>query len=84
MPDPVTQKPSGSIEYRIEKDGLTDVDFSEEIGSIANASANQVTIKKLLPPRNLEPGRYSLHLTVTDRNRNQTLQQSAYFTVSPR
>ena len=84
MPDPVTQKPSGWIEYRIEKDGLTDVDFSEEIGSIANASANQVTIAKWLPPRNLEPGRYTLHLTATDRNRNQTVQQSAYFTISPR
>jgi hypothetical protein len=84
MPDPVTQKPSGSIEYRIERDGVTDVDFAEEIGRIANASANQVTIKRMLPLRGLEPGKYALHLTVTDPNRDQTLQQSAFFTVSQR
>ncbi len=84
MPAPATQKPFGSIEYRIDKDGSTDVDFSEDVGSIANASANQVTIQRWLPPRTLDPGRYTLHLTVIDRNRDQTIEQSANFTVSPR
>ncbi len=50
-PDPATQKPSGSIEYEIDKAGTNEkvMDFSEELGGIANASASQVTIEKLLP-----------------------------------
>lgn len=84
MPDPATRKPSGSVEYRIEKDGMTDVDFAEDIGNIANTSASQVTVEKWFPSRDLEPGRYTLHLTVTDTNRNQTIEKSASFTVAPR
>ena len=50
-PDEKTQKPSGSIEYEIDKVGSNEkvMDFSEEVSSIPNASANQVTIEKLLP-----------------------------------
>ena len=83
MPDLTTQKPSGSIEYLIEKDASSEkaIDFSEDVGVIANASANQVTIEKLLPLRTLEPGRYMLNVTATDRIANQTLRQRAYFTV---
>lgn len=84
MPDPATRKPSGSVEYRIEKDGMTDVDFAEDIGNIANTSASQVTVERWFPPRDLKPGKYTLHLTVTDTNRNQTIEKSASFTVAPR
>jgi hypothetical protein len=49
---------------------------------IANASANQVTIEKLLPLKALPPGTYTLKVRVVDSKRNQTLQQQANFTVS--
>jgi GWxTD domain-containing protein len=84
-PDPATQKPSGSIEYEIDRAGLNErvVDFSEDIGIIANASANQVTIEKMLPLSAFPPGAYTLKVTATDKNRTQTMQQQASFTVSP-
>ena len=84
-PDPATQKPSGSIEYEIDKVGSNEkvMDFSEEIGSIANASASQVTIEKQLPLNTFGFGTYTLRVKATDRNRNQTVQQQASFTVSP-
>jgi len=83
--DQATQKPSGSIEYEIDKAGSNEkvMDFSEDIGSIANASASQVTIEKMLPLRTFAPGAYTLRVTATDKSGNQTVQRQGNFTVSP-
>jgi len=83
-PDEKTQKPSGTIEYEISKVGSNEkvTDFSEEVTSIRNASASQVTIEKLLPLSSLPPGTYTLKVKAVDKNRNQTVMQQANFTVS--
>ena len=84
LPDEKTQKPSGEIAYEISKIGATEkvLEFSEEVSTIPNASASQVTIEKLLPLKNLVPGTYTLRLKATDRKGNQTLQQQTNFTVN--
>jgi GWxTD domain-containing protein len=83
-PDENTQKPSGWIEYEVDRSGSNEkiADSWQDIGSIANASASQVTIEKLLPLRTFSPGTYTIKVTVTDRNGNQTLQRQGNFTVS--
>ncbi len=83
-PDEKTQKPNGQIQYEVVKNGSNEkiFDFTEEITAIAGASANQVTIEKLLPLQSLQPGQYTLRLKVTDKNRNQILTPSATFTVT--
>ncbi len=83
-PDEKTQKPNGQMEYEIDKAGSTDkvLAFAEEISKIPNASANQVTIEKLLPLKNLAPGTYTLKVKATDRKGNQTLQQQTNFTIN--
>ena len=83
-PDEKTQKPDGLIEYEVVKadDNQKIFEFSEEVASIAGASANQVTIEKLLPLKTFQPGKYLLKMRVTDRKRNQTLTPTATFTVS--
>jgi len=83
-PDEKTQKPSGSIEYEVTKNGTNEkiFNFSEEIAKLPDASAQQVTIEKLLPLQTLKPGQYTLKMRVTDRNRNQTLTPTATFTVT--
>ena len=65
------------------KNGTNDkiFDFSEDIAKLPEASAQQVTIEKLLPLQTLEPGQYTLKVKVTGRNRDQTLTPSATFTV---
>jgi hypothetical protein len=83
-PDEKTQKPSGSIEYEIDKAGSNEklTEFSEEIGTIPNASANQVIIEKLVSLSAFAPGNYIIKVKATDKNRNQTVLQQGTFTVS--
>ncbi len=83
-PDEKTQKPNGTIEYEIVKNGSNEkiLDWSEELAKVPDASAQQVTIEKVLPLQTLKPGQYTLKMKVTDKNRNQTLTPSAIFTVT--
>ena len=82
-PDERSQKPVGTIDYEVVRNGSNQkiFEFSEDISSIEGASAQQVTIEKVLPLRNLEPGQYTLRMKVVDKNRNQTLTPTATFTV---
>jgi len=84
QPDEKTQKPNGVIEYEVVKkaDNARVFEFTEEVAKLENASANQVTIEKVLPLQTLEPGQYTLKMKVTDRISNQTLTQAATFTVN--
>ena len=79
-----SHKPTGSVEYELTKNGSNQkiFEFSEDLATMPGASASQVTIEKLLPLKNLEPGQYTLKLKITDKNRNQTLTPSAQFTVT--
>jgi GWxTD domain-containing protein len=82
-PDERSQKPVGTIDYEVVRNGSNQkiFDFSEEVSSIEGASAQQVTVEKVLPLQNLEPGQYTLKMKVVDKNRNQTLTPTATFTV---
>ncbi len=83
-PDEKTQKPNATIEYEVVKNGTTEAifQFSEDASAVDGASANQVTVEKVLPLQTLQPGQYTLKMKVTDKNSNQTLNQSATFTVT--
>ena len=83
-PDEKTQKPLGSVSYEISKadGGEKVIEFTETLAEIPGASATQVTIEKLLPLQNFAPGRYTLKLKVTDQNSNQSLVQTANFSVA--
>ena len=80
--DEKNKKPDGTVEYQIFKTGQTTpvFEFSEEVGSISSG-ASQVVVEKLLPLQDLEPGQYTLKMTVQDKRRNQTVTPSATFSV---
>jgi hypothetical protein len=82
--DEKTRKPEGSIQYEIYKNGSNErvFDFSEDVSGIPGGGASQVTVEKLLPLKDLEPGQYTLKIKVVDKRRNQTLTPSATFTVT--
>jgi hypothetical protein len=81
--DEKTQKPDGSVEYEVVKNGSNQkvLEFAEEVAKLENASANQVTIEKVLNLKDLEPGQYTIRMKVTDRMRNQIVNPTATFTV---
>ena len=81
--DEKTKKPSGSVEYQITKNGSDKpvLDYTEDITTLEGASAQQVTISKLLPLASMEPGQYSLKMKVVDKTRNEVLTPTATFTV---
>jgi GWxTD domain-containing protein len=84
-PDEKTQKPNGTIEYEVVKNGNNQKIFEvvEEVQKLDGASAQQVTVEKLLPLKDLEPGQYTLKLKVTDKNSNRVLTPpAATFTIS--
>jgi GWxTD domain-containing protein len=85
QPDETTHKPSGQITYEVIRNGSNEKvfpDVSEDVQSMPNASASQVTVEKFLPLSGFAPGQYTLRVKVTDKNRNQVLTQSAQFTVT--
>src|SRR5262249_10182084 len=83
-PDGKTNKPTGWVDYEVVKNATNEkvLDFTEDLGRLPGASAQQVTIEKRLPLAGLEPGRYRLKLKITDRIGNQTLTSTAGFTVN--
>jgi hypothetical protein len=81
--DEKTRKPQGEVTYEIVKAGDNSkvIDFTEDLASL-EGSASQMTIEKLLPLQTLEPGKYVIRLKVNDKIRNQTLTQSAEFSIT--
>jgi GWxTD domain-containing protein len=84
QPDQQTQKPNGQIEYEIVKNGSNDrvMQFTEDLKTLPGASAQQVTVEKVLALEKMDPGQYTLKMKVTDRNRNEVLTPAATFTVN--
>ncbi len=83
-PDEKTQKPNGLIEYEVVKNGSNEkiFEFSEDVAKLDGASAQQVTIEKVLALKSMNPGSYTLKVKVTDRNTKQVLNQATTFTVT--
>ncbi len=81
-PDEKTKKPDATIQYEIIKNGSNEkvLDFSEDASKMTGGAA-QLVIEKLLPLADMEPGQYTIKINATDKKRNQTVTQSAPFTV---
>ena len=82
--DEKTKKPAGSVDYEVVNNATkqTVINFSEDISHMPNASSSLVTVEKMLPLNNLSPGKYTLKINLTDKLKNQTINQTAPFTVT--
>jgi GWxTD domain-containing protein len=81
--DEQTKKPDGTVDYEIVKNGSNEkvFEFSEAVKDVPGAGASQVTIEKRLPLETFKPGDYTLKIKVTDKKRNQILNETAAFKV---
>jgi GWxTD domain-containing protein len=82
--DAKTKKPSGTINYQIVNDATkkTVVDVNQDLSTVPNASAFLVTVERMLPLKNFASGKYTLKIVLTDKLKNQTINQAAPFTVT--
>jgi hypothetical protein len=82
--DEKTRKPAGSVEYEVVNEATkqTVINFTEDISHMPNASSSLVTVEKMLPLGKLSPGKYTLKINLNDKLKNQTIKQSAPFTVT--
>ena len=74
-------KPEAEIQYKILKDGKTVMSVSERVPEDYPNTRRQLTVQKKLPLGQLDPGRYSLQVEVTDQIKSATLNPSASFEV---
>jgi GWxTD domain-containing protein len=83
------KKADGMVKYELVKDdpkgGIQVAEFSEDATEVINRTKTSpavMVVKKVLRLDSLEPGQYTLKMTATDAKRNQTVTQSAPFTVN--
>jgi GWxTD domain-containing protein len=76
--DDKTHKPSLDVRYRIEKDGKPLLNQPEDPANLKKAS-QQFTVIKSLGLQSLVPGKYTVHIDVTDNIKKQSLSPSASF-----
>jgi len=78
--DEATSKTSASINYRIsrgDKDVLTHSETNADLGQ----NGTQLTLEKLLPLANLEPGKYKIEIQITDNLTQKSITPRGEFTV---
>jgi hypothetical protein len=82
--DEITHKPVGEVEYEIVKKGSNEMvaTLKEDLSTLPDATANQVTLEKFLNLNTFTPGQYTVRLKITDKTKNQVLTPSADFTVT--
>lgn len=80
-PDLSGRKPNALIQYALLKNGQTIFEAQENAADLPDASPSQVNIEKLLPLASLEPGKYTMRVTVTDQVSQKSVAPSAEFTV---
>ncbi len=80
--DPQLHKTKGSISYDIVNIQTNkSVLHVDELSAVYGNTGDQITIQKSMPLTNLEPGLYSLKITVNDDVTKQTISPSARFQV---
>jgi hypothetical protein len=80
-PDMSGRKPAATIHYALLKNNQPIFETQENAADLPDASPSQVNVEKLLPLDSLEPGKYTMKVTVTDTLSNKTVAPSAEFTV---
>ncbi|MBI4479817.1 MAG: GWxTD domain-containing protein [Acidobacteria bacterium] len=80
-PDISGRKPEATIHYSLLKNNQPVFETQENAAELPDASPSQVNIEKLLPLASLDPGKYTMKVTVTDTISKKSVAPSADFTI---
>lgn len=80
--DETTHQPDATIDYTIRRGDETLFRHTESTTDMEHAG-QQLTLRKVLPLTPFKPGEYKLEIKVTDRVRQQSIDPSATFRVTP-
>ncbi len=85
----IVKKADGIVKYTlVKKDPTGDqqvAELSEEAAEVikrSNTGPGVMVVEKRLPLASFEPGQYTLKMTAVDQKRNQTVTQTADFTIN--
>ena len=80
--DEKSRQNSATIQYEIIDTATSQsVVSSSEDSKTLGANQDQVTVEKTMPLASLQPGKYSVRISVNDSVSKQTIAESAPFTV---
>ncbi|MBI2816816.1 MAG: GWxTD domain-containing protein [Acidobacteria bacterium] len=80
-PDPAGHKPAAKIQYTLLKNNQPVVELEEDVSKLPESSANQTILEKTMPLAALDPGKYTMKVTVTDTIGKRTIAPTADFVV---
>lgn len=78
--DQTTLRPSADVNYVLMKDGKEVINQPEDWSGLSD-SGQRLTLARLLPTAQLQPGNYELKVKIKDRVSNQTIEPNAKFTI---
>ncbi len=80
-PDPLGRKPAATIHYSLMKNNQSVMELEEDAAKLPDASPNQTILEKTMSLASLDPGRYTMKVTVTDSISKKTIAPTADFIV---
>lgn len=80
-PDPSGHKPAATIQYSLLKNNQSVMELQEDVSKLPEASPNQTILEKTMSLASLDPGRYTMKVTVTDTISKRSIAPSADFVV---
>jgi GWxTD domain-containing protein len=80
-PDSMGRKPAATIHYSLLKNNQPVMELEEDASKLPDASPNQTILEKTMSLASLDPGRYTMKVTVTDSVSKKTIAPSADFII---
>ena len=80
-PDLSGRKPSATIQYSLLKNNQSVMEVAEDVSKLPEASPNQTILEKTMSLASLDPGRYTMKVTITDTISKRSIAPTAEFTV---
>ena len=74
-------KPAATIQYSLLKNNQSVMELEEDVSKLPEASPNQTILEKTMSLASLDPGKYTMKVTITDTISKKSIAPTADFVV---